>query len=893
MANTGNRVVGESESYPKSWLLMRKSFLSLVYGIVAILLIGVVPCPVMGQALAKKQLMEADYSLWGTMGGEQISAKGKWASYRMSYENNVDTLFVVNTQTLQHYTLAGVRLGQFNGEQTFAYIKKEVLVLVDLATGKESQIPAVERYDFSADEHCLITMEKGSQLVVRKYGQVIDRIANVTEYTWDDASNTLLYTTRENGEGAVGYLTLEGNYSRRSIIPPKKQTFKTLKWQHKGKKVSFFGVNEGLEELYSYDIVSGKLHVLKSTDTNFPVSMKISPDQNVELTVSRDGKKVFFGITPVVATDTTTVAGAVEIWNAKDKMMYPRRMLLASVRHPQYLTVWYPERNVVRQISTEEQPWVMLNGNQEYALVAAPLKYEPQYKLEADMDYYLVALESGKRELLLKEQSGFMDHMGISPDGRYINYYKESNWWVYDIKLKTHTNVTKGLDVSWDNRATDPGNQLNVWGQPRWTTDDQWSLYYDYHDIWAISPDGLKRKRLTRGKEKQLRFRFDPSAISDQQSFNYLGIGIYQYDISKRVLLKAHDLYGGATGYYLLQPNKGVVPVAMDSSAISNLQKAKESEAFVYFTQRFDRSPTLMFRKGIDKPMVILKQSNSQQELYQWGKSEMIHYTDSKGRLLNGALFYPAGYDSTKRYPMVVYIYEIVSHDVNSYVNPTIHNTLGFNITNLTTSGYAVLLADIAFEKGNTGFSAVDCVTKAVNTVVEMGVADVKRLGLMGHSFGGYETNFIITQTNLFAAAISGAGVSDTMGQYFNFNTIYKDIDGWRYENQQYRMGFSFFENQEAYYRNSPLCNVKRIATPLLTWAGVQDNIVQPKQAATFYAALRRLQMEHVMLVYPNDGHIFYNPKNQEDITRKMQDWLGYYLKGGAKAVWMKGDSEE
>jgi dipeptidyl aminopeptidase/acylaminoacyl peptidase len=874
---------------------MRNSFLSLVYGIVAILLIGVVPCPVMGQALAKKQLTEADYSLWGTMGGEQISPKGKWASYRMSYENNVDTLFVVNTQTQQRYTLAGGVVGQFNGEQSFAYTKNEVLVLVDLDTGKESQIPGVERYDFSTDGHYLITTEKGqgSQLVVRKYGQVIDRIANVTEYTWDDTNTMLVYASMENGEGAVGYLTLEGNYRRRSIIPPKAQTFKTLKWQHKGKIVSFFGVNEGVEELYCYDTVSGKLHVLKSTDTNFPVSMKISPDQNVELMVSRDGKKVFFGITPVVAKDTTTVSGAVEIWNAKDKMIYPKRMQVASVCHPQYLAVWYPERTIVHKISTEEQPWVMLNGNQEFALVAAPLQYEPQYKWIADMDYYLVALETGKRELFLKEQSGFMDHMGISPDGRYINYYKESNWWVYDIKRQTHTNVTKGLDVSWDNRATDPGNELNVWGHPKWTTDDQWALYYDYNDIWAISPDGLERKRLTRGKEKQLRFRFDTSAISDQQESNYSGIGLYRYDLSKKALLTAHDLYGGATGYYLLQPNKGAAPIAMDTSAITKLQKAKESDAFVYVTQRFDRSPCLMFRKGMDKPTVILKQSNSQEELYQWGKSEMIHYTDSKGRLLNGALFYPAGYDADKRYPMVVYIYDIVSNRVNNYVNPTIHNTLGFNITNLTTSGYAVLLADIAFEKGNSGFSAVDCVTKAVNTVVEMGIADAGRLALMGHSFGAYETNFIITQTNMFAAAISGNGVSDTMGHYFTINMGGDAIDGWRYENQQYRMGFPFFENQGAYYRNSPLCNAKTVTTPLLTWAGEQDNNVQPRQAATFYAALRRLQKEHVMLVYPNDGHIFYNPKNQEDITRKMQNWLGHYLKGEAKAVWMKADEEK
>lgn len=870
-------------------------FRSIVYSIIAVTLIGLVPCPVLGQVPIKKQLTEGDYSLWGTMSGEQISSKGKWASYHMSYESKADTLFVLNTKTRQKYSLPGGRAGIFNGERTFACSKKEGLSLIDLSNGKESVIPDVERYDFSSDTHYLVTMEKGegNPLVIRKDGMIIDVISNVTEYRLNDAKNMLVYTSTENGIGQVGTLTLAGTYVKRFIVPQKAQTFKVLRWQHKGKAIVFYGVNEGEQELYYHDIESGQQHVLKSTDASFPDSMKIDPNQNVELTLSRDGEKVFFGISAEVSKPNGMLADEVEIWHAKDKMIFPDRKLSATVKYPQYLAVWYPKSAIVRQISTAEQRWVMLSGNQDYALVADPLQYNPQYKWIADMDYYLVHLATSKRELFLKGHSGLINHMGISPDGRYINYYKESNWWVYDLKQQTHTNVTKGLDVSWDNSATDPGNQLNVWGQPGWTTDNQWGLYYDYHDIWAISPDGLVRKRQTDGKEKQLRFRFDVSALSDRHDFNYKGKGIFRYDLSKSLLLTVLDLYGGSTGYYTLQPKKGVVPLVMDTSSISKLQNTKELNAFVYVTQRFDRPPSLMFRSSIDKPATVLVQSNPHYELYQWGKSEMIHYTDSKGRILNGALFYPAGYDSTKRYPMVVYIYEIVSRDVNSYVNPTLYNTLGFNITNLTSNGYAVLLPDIAFEKGNTGFSAVDCVTEAASKVIAMGIADAGRIGLMGHSFGAYETNFIITQTSMFATAISGNGVSDTLGHYFTINTDYNTMDGWRYENQQYRMGFSFFENREAYYRNSPLVNARSITTPLLTWAGVLDQNVQPRQAATFYAALRRLQKEHVMLVYPNDGHIFFNPKNQIDLTYKIQDWLGHYLKGEVKAQWMKADREE
>lgn len=870
---------------------MKFSFLPIVYGVITIILIGLVSCPAVGQVLTKKQLTEADYHLWGTMGAEQLSEKGNWFSYRMSYENNVDTLFVMNMKMHKKYAFPTVRIGQFIGEQTFAFKREEDLVLFNLTSVNERMIPNIESYDFAVDERFLVTLEKNHILSVRKNGEVIDSIENVIEYQWNDEKTTLVYTTLHNGKGTVGYLSLKDNYSKYSILKPTVQTFQIFKWRLNGKSIAFYGIDKGNEELYYYDLVSEKLSVLKSSDESFPKNLKIAPDQNVVLKVSRDGKKVFFGITNIVAKDTTVLSGGVEVWNAKDQMIYSERKLLASVSYPQYLAVWHLTDNTVKQISTEKKSWVALNGNQDYALVADITQYEPRYKLYADMDYYLVDIKRGKSDLILEAQSGFDEQMDFSPDGRYISYYRNSNWWVYDINKKTHSNVTMGIGVSWDNKIIDPGNELNVWGQPGWTTDGKFLLFYDYYDIWAISPDGKQRKRLTNGREKQLRFRLDDSAISNEHEFNYADSGTNAYDLSKNVLLIVLDMYGGATGYYQLQPNKETQPIIMDNASTTKLQKAKNTNTFIYVTQRFDSPPTLLFQNGTSSTVVA--QSNEHHKNYQWGTSEMIHYTDSKGNLLNGVLFYPANYNSNKRYPMVVFIYESLSRSIHNYVNPTLHNGIGFNIANLVSDGYAVLLPDIAFEKGNSGISAVDCVTSAVHKVIAMGVADAGNIGLTGQSFGGYETNFIITQTNIFAAAISGSAVSDTVGHYFTINTDYNTIDGWRYENQQYRMGFSFFENQERYYQNSPLLNASKISTPLLTWAGKLDENVQPRQAETFYAALRRLKKEHVMLVYPNDGHIFNNPKNQEDLTRKMNDWFGYYLKNTPKADWMKSDIEE
>ena len=870
---------------------MRVPFLPTFYGVITMILVGLVPCPVMGQVLTKKHLTEADYGLWHSMGSEQLSDNGNWVSYRFTYQNNIDTTFVVPTQTDTKYVFPNLKFGQFIEEKSFAFIKKEGLVLFDLKTGTEKLYANVSRFDYLVDGHYLVTLENSNQLVVRKQGILLERIENVTAYEWNSTKTKLVYSTALNGVGAVGLLSFKSSFRALQVVAPTAQTFEVLKWQQNGNSIAFYGVDKGNEGVYYYDFPQGKLFTLKSTDAIFPSQMKIAPDQSIELKVSRDGKKVFFGITNIVAKDTTGYSSGVEVWHAKDQFIYRERKLRASVSHPQFLAVWFPKEGFVKQITTEQQNWVALNGTQDYALVADKYQYRPKYKLYADMDYYLMDIRTGAQELLLERQSGIDSQLDFSPDGRCITYYKNRNWWVYDIVKKKHTNITQGLDINWDNWVDDPGTELRVWSQTDWTKDGKYILCYDYHDIWAISSDGKKRKRLTNGKEKDLRFLFDASAVSNIAEFNYSDSGTTIYDLSKEVVLTSYNLQSGAHGFFTLKPNQETKPLIMEDAMVTKFKKSKKGTSSIFVKQRFDLPPALIYRNAGKEKVVV--QSNAHQKKYHWGKSEMIHYTDSKGTPLKGILYYPADFVVDKNYPMVVFIYESFSKYLHEYKHPSLYNGIGFNIANLTTDGYAVLLPDISFEKGNSAMSAVDCVTAATKKVIAMGVADAKRIGLTGQSFGGYETNFIITQTDLFATAISGGAVSDNLKHYFTINTNDHEIDGWRYENQQYRMGFSFYENQEAYYSNSPLLNASKISTPLLTWAGKIDETVQPRQAETFYAALRRLKKEHVMLLYDNEGHIFSEPKNQEDLLRKMIDWFGHYLKGEPKKGWMKSDREQ
>lgn len=153
--------------------------------------------------------------------------------------------------------------------------------------------------------------------------------------------------------------------------------------------------------------------------------------------------------------------------------------------------------------------------------------------------------------------------------------------------------------------------------------------------------------------------------------------------------------------------------------------------------------------------------------------------------------------------------------------------------------------------------------------------------GLYGHSFGGYETNFIISQTNIFAAAVSGAGVSDIISMYFNISrNAYFQTDMWRFENQQFRIGKSLYDDKEAYVSNSPIMHAENVKTPLLLWAGKNDRIIPWNQSITYYLALRKLGVITEMLVYPDEDHSLEKPDNQKDLSRRMMAWFDHLLKG-------------
>jgi dipeptidyl aminopeptidase/acylaminoacyl peptidase len=316
-------------------------------------------------------------------------------------------------------------------------------------------------------------------------------------------------------------------------------------------------------------------------------------------------------------------------------------------------------------------------------------------------------------------------------------------------------------------------------------------------------------------------------------------------------------------GYARREPKGDVTRLVWLEKNVASLAKAKEAEVYRYIVQGFDDSPDILVcGPDFRKPKTVTATNPFQKE-YAWGHSELIDYTTDKGRKLQGALFYPAGYDPGRKYPMIVYNYELLSQNVHRYVVPSDRSY--YNISVFTHNGYLVLEPDIVFRKRQPGWSVVECITAGVKKVIEMGIVEPEHIGIIGHSMGGFNTSFVAANTHgIFAAAVAGAPITDLVSYYGDHHWGSGIAETDHIETGQERMEVALYEDLQAYIDNSPVFNVHNMTVPLLLEAGDRDGIVAWYQSIEYYNIARRAKRNVVMLAYIGEDHGLRKKENQK-----------------------------
>lgn len=838
-----------------------------------------------GQSLGKAKLTPDEYAKWSTMAQENLSPNGKWISYKLEYDSGEDTLFVKNTATLEQYYFPKGNNANFSDDDIWVTVDQENNLLVkNLITGDLKNIESgIKAHFLGAEMYMVVLLQRldKKDLLVKDLRRGTDlKIQDVKEYVISPDKKSVAYITHNN---SIKLFWIDKKIRNQSVMKANHGIRKNLVWNDTSDALTF------LEKTSTRDssLIGYKLNFLKNVKER-PELFYLNPFEHgsialgktilynpsfTPLSISPDSKRVFFYIKG--KDRFSEVSEGEEVWNSMDKLEYQRNILEGSPDSRPKLVVWWPESNKIFQITDSIHSSGYLTPDRKTAIVYDPHQYEPQPEFVGPADFWLADLSTGMSKMILKKQSSNAERWGISPNSKYLNYHKDGNWWVYNMETDEHTLVTAHLNSR--EKLNYPGSEPFYYEFMGWSEDSKSLILKTHSNVWLISLDGKNQENLTDALKSTIHVGVCTNFTGEGKLLKSYDSNDITLDLSKGIVLEVLDMSDKSTGYYKWIKGEELKEMVFEKSEINRIKKSSQKNAYIWIEQKADASPQLVFLDNSLKKTILVK-TNNQQKQFEWTKSKLISYQNSEGINLQGILYYPAGYMPDKKYPMIVHVYEDQSQLLHHYYNPTLYNPDGFNPNIYTTDGYFVLYPDIVYREGEPGLSAVDCVEAAVKNVINKNIVDEKRIGIIGHSFGGYEVSFIITQSKLFAAAVAGAAVTDFVLNSLSLNTAGRS-EMWRYQTYQPRMGMSLYEDYSGFLENSPIFHAQNITTPLLSWTGKNDPQVDPQQSIALHMALRNLRKPNILILYPEQPHILINPEFQENLTLHVKEWFDYYLK--------------
>ena len=567
---------------------------------------------------------------------------------------------------------------------------------------------------------------------------------------------------------------------------------------------------------------------------------------------------------------------SVDIWHARDVDVMARQKLTARAdRQRNLLAAWHIDSDKLVPLGKTSRELVVPIRRQKLAYAATWDSYAMDRTIgRPAADIALVDLMTGTRTPVAE---GVNDQrLQASPGGRYLLYLHNDHYWTINTATRAVTNITKSAAAAFIDRESDEtAQQKPPFGVAGWTKDDASVLVYDKFDIWDVAADGSRATRLTNGAADQVRHRYVSLDVDDEW-----------IDTSRPLTLSLFGIWTKKSGYARLAPGtKQVDRLIFEDRAVGSLSKAADADVFVYVTQKFDDSPDAYVSGPSLRDAKQVTNTNPFLSTFAWGRSEVVEFKSDRGMRLQGALHYPAGYEPGKKYPMVVYLYEKLSDGVHRFVAPSERDY--YNATAFTSQGYLFFQPDIVFRPREPGLSVIECVEPAVRKVVAMGVADPARVGVIGHSWGGFDAAYLATHSKVFAASVAGAAITNLVSNYGNHHWSSGIAETDHIETGQQRMEVPIFEDLQAYIRNSAVFNVHNMTTPLLLEVGDNDGTVHWHQGVELYNIARRAKKNVVMLAYGGEDHGLRRKANQIDYQKRILQWFGHYLKSEPAAPWI------
>jgi dipeptidyl aminopeptidase/acylaminoacyl peptidase len=735
---------------------------------------------------------------------------------------------------------------------------------------------------------------------------------NVSDFSFDKKGNWLAWIVDANDKAGNGVQVM--NVATGSILPldSSKAVYRGLNWTEKGDALATLrGVDDKAWEDKLYSVVafrfggSGapeKIVYDPSKDSSFPKEMSIASSRNAAW--NNDLSAITFGIHELKKKEAPagrpgapapgagennseeTAAAApprpddapkpdLVIWHWKDSRLQSMQYIQeAADKNYSYAALYRPAEKKFVRLADESLRQVNVGPYAKFGIGFDVRDYELESNLDGQRyeDVYKVDLSTGAHSVLLKKAQWVN---APSPDASHLLYYEDGSFFTIDLASGQKYNITKGVPSSFINTEDDH----NIVKPPApvvgWSSDSAYVLLSDEWDIWRIPAHGGTAVNLTaNGKKDKIRYRQRYRLDPEERGI----------DLAQPQYFSAYGEWNKKSGFVRIEPNQPPKTLRWEDASFGGLIKARRADVYAYTRETNVQYPNYRVSGAALEDSPAITDANPQQKDFLWTKGmRLVDYTSVKGDKLQGALYLPANYEAGKSYPTIVYIYEKLSQGANTYPHPTFN---GFNTAVYTSNGYAVFTPDIVYKVNDPGMSAVWCLEPALKAAIGTGVVDEKRVGLHGHSWGGYQTAFTITQSKMFRAAIAGAPLTDMVSMYSSIYWNSGSANQPIFESSQGRFTSSYSENPEAYVRNSPVYHAKNVNTPLIILHNDKDGAVDFTQGIEYYNTLRRLGKQVVMLQYKGENHGLRKPENMKDYTIRMKEFFDYQLMAKEPPKW-------
>lgn len=817
-----------------------------------------------------------------------VTKDSKTAIFRKSH----DSLGII---ALSNYSITYVaNIGSYSlGNDFLAYeIKneKKQLVIIDLRTSNKISYFDVKMFTFDkSGNNLVIQIEKKKEA------------KNTESLIWLD-----LFKHKEkvfwSGDN-VSDITIDEK-SKQLVFIVKKSVFDTKEIEKNNKE------NELLDDRIKSNIKEPEnLNTEKSIwyykiGTDNPVLLVDNKSRGIDKELyidninsfSGDGKRVFFNLKEKTVVKPNSNEVKVTVWSPNDVKLQSQQILEVGPRH--YLAfVTISNLHINRLVNENEQlssftmddiinkNWGLIENNEGNLSESA-------WNILSQKELYLISTQNGRKiNFNNKKRDLAIFTYKLSPSGKFVVYFNEQdqNYYSYEIDSGVLRNITNGINTIWTAYDSDmPSKSYYPYQISGWMDDEEAVLLNDQFDIWKVDLRGRNWENITNGYGKSNNIMFTISGESEIASITKgSSLLLAAFNRSNkdngfyRIILGARgDPKLLTMGPFIYEINKN--NYVSDGASFSPI---KAKDANVYIVRRMSAEESPNYFSTMDFIHFTRLSNLAPENNYNWLRTELHTWKTPNGDSSQGVLYKPQDFDPNKKYPVIFYFYERLSDQLHSYIKPQVsEGTL--NIPWYVSNGYIVFVPDIHYKIGEIGNSALTYVTSAAKHISDLPFVEANKMGIQGLSFGGYEVNYIVTHTNIFAAACSSSGIFDLVSHYSSITDGGSSIQE-LYEIGQGRMATTLWSNPEVYLKNSPIFSVDKLNTPFLMMHTRNDGVCQFSQAIEFITAARRLKKQVWLLEYSVGNHSL-SGKSAEDFDIRMAQFFNHFLKNGPVPVWIK-----